>query len=177
MQQWDAVVAGAGLAGLSAARHLSRHGVDVQVLEAADDVGGRVRTDRVGDFLCDRGFQILLPAYPEIRAEIELASLQPHAFLRAVHVPGDDGRGHDMIADPREQPAALRQLVTTPHLSISDMAGLAALSTRDLMAPARSLLRAPARSTRVELARWGSAPLRYDGCCARSSPGCSSRTS
>ncbi|HEX7195280.1 MAG TPA: FAD-dependent oxidoreductase, partial [Candidatus Limnocylindria bacterium] len=38
----DAVVLGAGLAGLSAARDLVRAGVDVLVLEARDRVGGRV---------------------------------------------------------------------------------------------------------------------------------------
>src|SRR6266545_3931357 len=38
-------VVGAGLAGLSCARHLADHGVNATVLEAADSVGGRVRTD------------------------------------------------------------------------------------------------------------------------------------
>ncbi len=38
------IVVGAGLAGLAAARLLHRQGVDVQVLEARDRVGGRVNT-------------------------------------------------------------------------------------------------------------------------------------
>jgi monoamine oxidase len=39
-------VVGAGLAGLSAARELSRRGADVRVLEARDRIGGRVWTAR-----------------------------------------------------------------------------------------------------------------------------------
>jgi monoamine oxidase len=37
----DVVVVGAGLAGISAARHLISHGIDVVVVEARDRVGGR----------------------------------------------------------------------------------------------------------------------------------------
>ena len=42
----EAVVIGAGLAGLNAAVHLQDAGVDVQVIEAQDRVGGRVRSMR-----------------------------------------------------------------------------------------------------------------------------------
>src|SRR5262245_35390121 len=42
------VVAGAGLAGLCAARDLMRRGAEVTVFEARDRVGGRVHTIRDG---------------------------------------------------------------------------------------------------------------------------------
>jgi monoamine oxidase len=42
------VVVGAGFAGLSAARRLREHGVDVEVVEAGPRVGGRARTVRTG---------------------------------------------------------------------------------------------------------------------------------
>lgn len=42
------VIAGAGLAGLTAARELEAHGADVTVVEARDRVGGRVHTIRDG---------------------------------------------------------------------------------------------------------------------------------
>ena len=39
-----AVVVGAGPNGLAAAIHLARHGIDVQVLEARDTIGGGARS-------------------------------------------------------------------------------------------------------------------------------------
>ena len=62
--QCDVVIVGAGLAGLSAARVIQQHGLSVIILESSDDVGGRVRTDIVDGFQLDRGFQVMLTAYP-----------------------------------------------------------------------------------------------------------------
>ena len=45
----DVVVAGAGLAGLSAARDLMNHGTDVVVLEARNRPGGRVEQTTLAD--------------------------------------------------------------------------------------------------------------------------------
>jgi monoamine oxidase len=42
----DVAIVGAGVAGLSAAQLLTRHGLRCCVLEAADGIGGRVRTVR-----------------------------------------------------------------------------------------------------------------------------------
>ena len=69
------VVVGAGLAGLACARRLHEAGIDVVVLEASDDIGGRVRTDVVDGFRLDRGFQVLLTAYPHCRSELDLETL------------------------------------------------------------------------------------------------------
>jgi len=54
----DVIVVGAGLAGLSCAVRLHELGHRIRVFEAADGVGGRVRTDNVDGFLLDRGFQV-----------------------------------------------------------------------------------------------------------------------
>ena len=82
----DVVIVGAGLAGLAAARTLHRAGVQVQVLEAQDCVGGRVRTDRVDGLTLDRGFQLLNPAYPEAERVLDLKALQLRPLAAGVIV-------------------------------------------------------------------------------------------
>jgi monoamine oxidase len=48
-QRFDAIIAGAGLAGLSAAYQLYKAGLNVKVLEARDRVGGRVKNIMLRD--------------------------------------------------------------------------------------------------------------------------------
>ena len=76
----DVVVVGAGLAGLAAARILHEAGRSVVVLEASDGVGGRVRSDIVDGFILDRGFQILLRAYPELDRQFDIDALDLRSF-------------------------------------------------------------------------------------------------
>lgn len=61
------VVVGAGLAGISAALTLQEAGVDVEVFEASESVGGRVATDVVDGFRLDRGFQLINDGYSELK--------------------------------------------------------------------------------------------------------------
>src|SRR5262249_33471373 len=98
----DVVVVGAGLAGLACARVLAAGGVSVQLLEASDRPGGRVRTDRVDGFRIDRGFQVLLTAYPEARRVLDFEALQLRRFAPGVQV-FRQGTLHT-LADPFRRP-------------------------------------------------------------------------
>lgn len=55
MDRFDTIVIGAGVAGLTAARLLTKSGRRVVVLEARDRVGGRVWTDRSDGLVTDLG--------------------------------------------------------------------------------------------------------------------------
>jgi len=98
----DAVVVGAGLAGLAAARQIKSRGRSVIVVEAQDGVGGRVRTDKVDGFLLDRGFQVLLTAYPELKTQIDMSALDLKMFSSGALVMRD-GRS-SVVTDPFREP-------------------------------------------------------------------------
>ena len=100
-------VVGAGLSGLAAARHLSRRGVDVTVLEGSDAVGGRMRTDIVDGYRLDRGFQLYNPAYPEGARVLDHQALDLKPFIAGARIVVDSGgrRRVERVADPRREPS------------------------------------------------------------------------
>ncbi len=146
------MVVGAGLAGLSAALELTAAGAEVAVLEAGDEVGGRVRTDVVDGVRFDRGFQIMLPAYPELE-RLDLGPF-PLRYLRSGVFVHDNGR-HDLLADPRTGSSAWDGVVRQHVLGARDFAALTRFSARDAFGAAGPLLTAPDRTTRDELRRLG----------------------
>jgi phytoene dehydrogenase-like protein len=98
----DVVIIGAGLAGLAAARRLTIAGREVCVIEAGDEVGGRVRTDSVDGLLLDRGFQLYNPSYSEGASVFDLNVLDIQSFSPGVIV-SINGRSYKM-ADPKREP-------------------------------------------------------------------------
>jgi phytoene dehydrogenase-like protein len=150
----DVVVVGAGLAGLRAARVLSRRGLDVVVLEAADRPGGRVATDVVDGFRCDRGFQVTNTSYPALRAALDLDALDLRAFEPAAAVRGPDGALHT-YADPRRRPALLPRTALDRLLPLRGKAALGAWTGRVLAAGPRRVSAHGARSAAEDLAAAG----------------------
>jgi hypothetical protein len=94
------VVIGAGLAGMSAALQLQKAGREVVVLEAAERAGGRVQSDLIDGFICDRGFQLINAKYPELVALDVLTKLDFRFADRAINV-AIDNQSH-RIGDPRK---------------------------------------------------------------------------
>lgn len=118
------VVVGAGLSGLAAAIELANKGHEVAVFEASDSVGGRVRTDSHDGFLLDRGFQILLSAYPEAQALLDYEALDLRAFTPGAQI-HFDGEMH-RVGDPIRDPSQLVNTAKAPIGSVLDKARILA---------------------------------------------------
>ena len=114
----DAIVIGGGLAGLVCASNLHKSGVSCLLIEASDQLGGRVRTDQVDGFLLDRGFQVFLTAYPEAQSaldykQLELCCFDPGALIRY------RGKFH-RLSDPWRRPQHALSTVLSPAATLAD---------------------------------------------------------
>ena len=128
VQQAPFVIIGGGVAGLIAAHTLEAAGHAPVLYEASDAVGGRVRTDEVDGFRLDRGFQVLLTEYPEVKRYLDLKALDVQAFRPGAHV--HTRQQHFRIADPLREPAQLFRSALSPVGTLQDKIKLAQLGLR-----------------------------------------------
>ncbi|MFM8731113.1 MAG: FAD-dependent oxidoreductase, partial [Phycisphaerales bacterium] len=141
------VIIGGGIAGISCARALETAGADWQVLECSDALGGRVRTDVVGGFRLDRGFQVYLTAYRAVGEFVDERSLGLRHFTSGAMV--FDGRGFARIVHPLRDPVgAVRGVLSRPSTAL-DLARLAPMALGALRTPAEHP-GAPEGSTRAK---------------------------
>ncbi len=124
----DVVIVGAGLAGLTAARVLEQHGISAVMLEASDGVGGRVRSDEIDGFILDRGFQVMLTAYPEIHRHLDIPALDFRAFEPGAMV-WREGKG-TVVGDPFRRPKTLASTTFAPIGTWADKARIALLRAK-----------------------------------------------
>ena len=152
----DVLIIGAGLAGLTCARRLREAGVSPLVVEAADDVGGRVRTDRVEGFLLDRGFQVLLTAYPEARRwlDYDRLALRPFEPGAQVRVGGEFCR----VSDPWRRPQHAWATLRAPVGSLTDKLRILSLRHQVRQGTIGQLWEKPETSTLAALQRHGFSP-------------------
>lgn len=114
----DVLIIGGGMAGLCCAKTLIDQGFSTIVLEASDDVGGRVRTDEVDGFSLDRGFQVFLTAYPEAQRFLNYSALSLHSFYSGALV-RLAGQFHQ-LSDPFRHPIQGVRSLLSPIGCVAD---------------------------------------------------------
>ena len=152
----DVIIIGAGLAGLSAAVHLHRQGRKVLILEATDRAGGRIKTDLYDGFLLDRGFQVLLTAYPESKSLLNYADLNLKKMLPGATVLYDDGQFE--IADPFRRPSAALATLFAPVGTIKDKINTLWLKNKLQKLTIEEIFQQPEQTTLKQLSDYGFSP-------------------
>jgi len=155
------LIVGGGLAGLACGVRLQEAGAQPLIVEASDDVGGRVRTDVVDGFRLDRGFQVYLDAYPESGKLLDLPSLDLRRFKPGALV-YHEGRLHrvmDVFRDPRHLLAS----AIAPIGSLADKLRVASLKWRISRSTLEEIAARPDLTTEAYLLRAGFSRRMIDG--------------
>jgi len=141
----EVIVVGGGLAGLCCALGLQEKGIPFLLLEASDGIGGRVRTDRMEGFLLDRGFQVLLTAYPEAQRVLDYKALELHYFYPGAMV-RFGGKFHK-VADPWRHPLEALTGVFSPIGTFGDKTRVGRLRRKTLEGSVEGLFSRPETTT------------------------------
>ena len=149
------IIIGAGMAGLACATWLHRAGRPVLLLEAADGVGGRVRTDVTPDgFRLDRGFQILLTNYPEARRMFDYGALNLKSFRSGAVI--RLANGHETtLENPLHAPMMAFAALASPIGTAKDKLLLLKLVAQLAGRSPEQLLARPSTTTRRYLREFG----------------------
>ncbi|MBC2606247.1 NAD(P)/FAD-dependent oxidoreductase [Pelagicoccus albus] len=159
--RYDAIIIGAGLAGLSCAIGLLKAGKEILILEASDRVGGRLRTSDADGFLFDHGFQVLLTEYSECQRLLDYDKLQLGKFEPGAYV--WTGSKLDTVADPIRQPGLILSSLASSTGSFGDKLKVAGLKSELAKLTIEDLYAQPETNTRQALKERGFSEKMIDG--------------
>jgi len=156
----DVIIIGAGISGLACALAIRENGLTPLLLDASDAVGGRIRTDKKGGFLLDRGFQVLQTWYPQARRVLDYAALDlrpfdPGALVRF------DGRFH-RVTDVWRRPSRLLQMAMSPMATPADKLRMLMLRRHALKGDLKALYERPETDALIRLQEPGFSPRVID---------------
>ncbi len=137
MANYDAIIVGAGAAGLVAAKELENYHLKVLVIDADDRVGGRLKTDKVDGFTLDHGFQVLLNAYPLAKKHLDFEALGLKSFKSGAFC--FKGRDHFLVEDVNRNMSAYLRMAFSPVGSVWDKLKLAKLR-KEVLAKSEELI-------------------------------------
>ncbi|GAB2545038.1 NAD(P)/FAD-dependent oxidoreductase [Spirosoma aerophilum] len=149
------IIVGAGVAGLTCAVYLKQAGIHALVLDSADGVGGRVRTDVVDGFRLDRGFQILLTAYPECQRILNYSALDLKSFRSGALIHQEAEPKWMSLLNPFQEPLSAFRTLVSPIGTFSDKLLIVELLRRTQELPINELFRQTPTTTLAFLHEMG----------------------
>jgi len=127
-EEYIIYIIGAGVSGLIAAKTLENNGYRPIILESTNEVGGRVKTDIYEGYQLDRGFQVLLEAYPKAQEFLDYKNLKLQSFLPGAII-YNKGKSH-VIGDPLRNASLFWSTVMANVGSLSDKLKIFKLNNR-----------------------------------------------
>jgi phytoene dehydrogenase-like protein len=149
----DVIIIGAGLAGLSCSHVLQKQGIHYLLLDGAEKVGGRIRTDVVEGFQLDRGFQVLQTAYPDAKQILSYPDLKLKSFFPGAMIRYQD-KFH-RLADPFRDLYTAAKGLFSPIGSLKDKLLVGILRTQVAFGTIEKLLQKPEVTTLQRLKTFG----------------------
>lgn len=143
--QYDVVIVGAGLSGLSCAITLQKYKLSFVVLESKERPGGRIQTDFKDGFQLDHGFQVLQTGYPEAQKILDFEDLNLQRFPAGVAV-RYNGKFH-IVADPRHHPRYILSTLAAPIGSFKDRLAMVRLARSVGQGPLSAIFTRPEEQT------------------------------
>ena len=138
-------IIGAGMSGLVAAVYLHQNGFPVSIHDRASHAGGRLQTTLKDNWALDKGFQVLLTAYPLTKkylnyGELDLVYFKPGAKVFS------SGKSY-CIGNPLQDLSLAWPTLKYPWATLSDKWKLARLTRQLVGTDLNEIFSRPERST------------------------------
>lgn len=152
-RSYDAIVIGAGAAGLVAARYLQDYHLQTLVLDSGDRAGGRLQTDEFQGYKLDHGFQVLLTEYPMVQKYLDLEALELSYFDSGAFL--FEHSKQFTVWDVKRHKSALPKMALSPVGSFMDKIRLGNLRARLIEKSNEEIFNAPELTTQQYLKELG----------------------
>lgn len=146
-------IIGAGISGLVAAKVLEENGLSATIIEASNEIGGRVKTDLVNGFQLDHGFQVLLSEYPAARKHLNYKELELQSFDSGACIFKDGKR--KTIGDPLRDFSIMLPSLFSGIGNLSDKLKILKLNHKLQKKTISSIFESPEKTTKDYLIDFG----------------------
>ncbi|MEM8509998.1 MAG: FAD-dependent oxidoreductase [Bacteroidota bacterium] len=146
-------IVGAGVSGLIAAKTLEQADYTPVIVEQSKTIGGRVQTDIEDTIFFDRGFQVLLTAYPQAKKHLDYKALQLQYFKPGALIFSQGKR--QRIGDPLRDISALWPTVWATVGTFQDKLKIFNLSRQLKKKTIASIFLEPEMTTAAYLKHYG----------------------